>query len=110
MNLNENTIMVAQLDENGKINEMEVRDDSVFSSLSPLRRTAMFDDLVLCQMRRKEFDNEIGKEEYTITKRIKMILITFPIKDSFLIVATQPFIDTYHICKKILKTIEENKS
>lgn len=110
IDLNENTLVAALVDENGKIKEMKVRDNSLFNNLSPSRRTTMFDDLVLCHMRRKEFDDDIGKEEYTLTKRIRMNLISFPIRDSLLIVTTQPFIDTYHICKKILKTIKESES
>ncbi len=35
------------------------------------RRTVLFDDLALRQIMRREFDCDVGKEEYTLTKRIK---------------------------------------
>ena len=108
MNLSENTLAVVLLDENGRTKNMKIREDGVFSSLSPARRDAMFNDAAFRQMMRKEFDKDVGKEEYTLTKRVKIIFISFPINDSLLIVVTQPFIDTYHICKKILKALSQN--
>jgi hypothetical protein len=102
---NENMIASVLVDEKGRVKEMEISDDDIFGNLSAVRRARLFDDLVLRQIMRREFDGDCGLEEYTLTKRSKMNLISFPINDSFLIVVTQPFIDTYHTCKKILKII-----
>ncbi len=109
LGLSENTLAVALVDEEGKVREMKIRDESIFNKLSPARRAALFDDLTSRQIMRREFDNDIGKEEYTLTRRIRMILISFPFDGSVLIVATQPFIDTYRICKKILKALSSKK-
>ncbi len=110
LNLSKDALAAILVDEKGRVKEMEVCDECTFVEIKPARRAALFEDLALRQMMRREFDNEVGQEEYTLTKRIKMIVISFPISDLLLIVATQPFIDTYHICKKILKTIQKNKA
>ncbi len=109
INLSENILAAVLVDEEGRVKEMKICDDSPFSNLSPARRAVLFDDLVLRQIMRREFDIDGGKEEYTLTKRNRMILISFPINGSVLIVATQPFVETYHICKKILKTLAVRK-
>lgn len=103
--LNENMLAVVLVDDRGRIIDIKRGGSGSFDEVSEARRTALFEDLALRHIMRNEFAEEGGKEEYTITKRHKMIIFSFPINGLLLIVITDPFIDTYHLCKKVLKKI-----
>ncbi len=65
----------------------------------------MYMELVLRVSMRKEFDYSLGPVKYTVSRREKAVMMSFPLGANVLLVSTIPDVDLDKTAKKIMKHV-----
>ena len=68
-------------------------------------RRKMYMELALRVSMRMEFDYSLGPVSYSASRRIKAVMISFPINTNVLLISAEPSIDIDKFAKKVLKMI-----
>jgi len=66
----------------------------------------MYMQLALRVSMRKEFDNSLGAVKYCTSRREKVVMMSFPIKNDVLLVSAETHVDIDKLGSKILKILE----
>jgi hypothetical protein len=66
-------------------------------------RQKMYMELALRVSMRMEFDYCFGKVKYSASRREKVVMISFPINNTVLLVSTEPNVDIDRTSRKIMK-------
>ena len=68
-----------------------------------LDRRKIFLEVALRVRTREDFDYNVGPVKYAASRRAKVVMMTFPVKDKILFVSTDPDVEIDTIAKKIIK-------
>jgi len=75
--------------------------------ISPLKdeseRQKIFLEVALRVRTREDFDHDVGPVKYAASRRNKVVMMTFPVKDKILFVSTDPDVEIDTIANKIIK-------
>ena len=66
-------------------------------------RRKIFLEVALRVRTREDFDYDVGPVKYAASRRNKVVMITFPVKDKILFVSADPDIEIDTLAKKIIK-------
>lgn len=66
-------------------------------------RKKLYMEVVLRVSTRKDFDSDLGSVEYSASRRKKVIVISFPLRDKILLVSAEPDSDIEKTANKIKK-------
>ena len=66
-------------------------------------RRKIFLEVALRVKTREDFDYNVGPVIYAASRRAKVVMMTFPIKDMILFVSTEPEVEIDKMAKKIIK-------
>ncbi|MDH3657016.1 MAG: hypothetical protein OEM77_02660 [Nitrosopumilus sp.] len=66
-------------------------------------RRKIFLEVALRVRTREDFDYNVGPVQYAASRRAKVVVMTFPVKDKILFVSTDPDVEIDTIAKKIIK-------
>ena len=69
-------------------------------------RQKIFLEVALRVRTREDFDHDVGPVKYAASRRDKVVLITFPVRDKILFVSFEPDIEIDPTAKKIIKICE----
>lgn len=63
------------------------------------KQRIMFMELVLETKMRKEYDNTLGRLEYTVSRRDKVVIITMPLNEQLVVISAEIHSDAQRIAK-----------
>ena len=66
-------------------------------------RRKIFLEVALRVRTREDFDYKVGPVMYAASRRAKVVMMTFPVKDKILFVSVEPDVEIDTIAKKIIK-------
>jgi hypothetical protein len=113
LSCNERIILVAIIDQKGRVIENSTRDDRVIKNLSVQKREMLFMESALQLSMNRDFDDEFGAVKYTYSAREKISFFTFLLNDYAIIVLSEPeenpLLLATHTIEIINSPIESNK-
>ncbi len=71
-------------------------------------RRKMYMELVMRVTTRKNFDYSLGRVKYSASRREKVVMMSFPIKDHVLLVTAEPKINIDRLAYKIIGKLEKD--
>ena len=87
---NERIILVAIIDQKGRVIENKMRDDRVIKNLTDQKREMLFMESALQLSMIRDFDDEFGAMKYTYSTREKISFFTFSLHSYGIIVLSDP--------------------
>ncbi|MBM3910112.1 MAG: hypothetical protein FJ356_00500 [Thaumarchaeota archaeon] len=66
-------------------------------------RQKMYMELALRVSMRMEFDYSLGKVKYSASRRVKSVMMSFPISNNVLLISAEPDVEIDKTAKKVMK-------
>jgi hypothetical protein len=67
----------------------------------------IFRELAYRVSTRKKFDYSMGQVKYSASRREKLVMMSFPLKDNILLITTEPNVNIDRLAYKIIQILEK---
>ena len=67
----------------------------------------IFRELAYRVSTRKNFDHSMGQVKYSASRREKLVMMSFPLKDNILLITTEPNVNIDRLAYKIIQILEK---
>ena len=95
---------VGFVDMKGDLIKGEFRHDAIpFENDEEQRK--IFQELALRIATRKKFDYSMGRVKYSASRREKLVMMSFPLKNSILLITAEPNVNIDRLAYKIIQTL-----
>ena len=108
--ISENEIRFAGfVDFQGKLMESKFRQDKIPFE-NDLEQQKVFQELAVRISTRKKFDHSMGPVKYSASRREKLVMMSFPLKNYILLITAEPNVNIDRLAYRIIKILGKDWS